>query len=67
MPFLPQLRTLLDVQAWGLPAVRTLKARVVRTTLVEFLYFCGCELIGPLSEQELQTWITQAKDWTSDR
>ena len=63
LPMPCQLGTILQIQAWELPGTRLLQARLVRTSPVEFLWFCGCELIDPLSSQELQQWCNGAKDW----
>src|SRR5947209_1318545 len=48
LPLPMQPGTILEIEAWGVPAARTLRARVVRTAPVEFLWFCGCELDPPL-------------------
>jgi hypothetical protein len=57
MPFAPALGTVLSVSGLELPSAPPLRARVVRTTAVEFLWFCGCELLRPLSAAEFQAWI----------
>jgi hypothetical protein len=48
----------LEIHPWGLPGARPLQARVVRINPVEFLWFAGCELSGPLGGDELRTWLT---------
>jgi hypothetical protein len=63
MPFQPPLGTVLEVQAWESPASRPLRVRVVRTAEVEFLWFCGCELLTPLDDAELQVWVAQPQNW----
>jgi hypothetical protein len=62
MPF-PPPGIVLEVQAWESPASRPLRVRVVRTAPVEFLWFCGCELLTPLDDAELQVWVVQPQNW----
>jgi hypothetical protein len=47
--------TELLVQAWGREA-RPLVGMVVRTACVEGVWFTGCELATPLTEQDLGDW-----------
>ncbi|HXG13134.1 MAG TPA: PilZ domain-containing protein [Gemmataceae bacterium] len=49
--------TILEIMPHRLPGTRPLQARVVRSDSVEYLWFCGCELLHPLSEEELRTWL----------
>jgi hypothetical protein len=65
MPFPPQPGTIFQVEAWGLPGARTLEVRVLRTTAVEFLWFCGCEFTNPLPVETLRTWIFRMADFES--
>jgi hypothetical protein len=66
MPFPPPRGTVLEIQPWGLSPARPVQVRVARTTCVEFLWFCGCELLRPLDPAELQTWLAQAQNWLHD-
>jgi hypothetical protein len=63
LPLQVELGCLLEIEAWGLPGARPLQARVVRTTPVEFLWFCGCELSSRLDADELFTWAMAPRDW----
>jgi hypothetical protein len=45
--------TVLVVEPWRWGQGRRLRARVVRSALVSFLFFHGCEFVEPLSEDEL--------------
>jgi hypothetical protein len=63
LPLPLQPGTLLEIQAWDLAAAPPLLARVVRTNPVQFLWFCGCELLKPLSEAELRAWQQGPTDW----
>lgn len=58
LPLPVRAGTVLQVEPWGLEKARPLQARVVRTALVDFTWFHGCELIEPLSEVELRAWLT---------
>ena len=61
-----QAGTILEIKAWELPAARPLKAKVVHTKLVQFTWFGGCELIGSLSDSELQAWMSGPLDWLTE-
>jgi hypothetical protein len=62
MPFPPPRGTVLEIQPWNLPAGRPVQARVVRTSSVEFLWFCGCEFLRPLDPAELHAWLAQPQN-----
>jgi len=62
LPLPVQPGTLLEIEGWGLPANRQLRARVVRAAPVEFLWFCGCEFVDPPAESELTAWLTNSRD-----
>jgi hypothetical protein len=47
----------LHVQPWSPSNPKPVHARVVRATLVNFLWFHGCSLLEPLSPDELQRWV----------
>jgi hypothetical protein len=59
LPFAPRLGTVFQVEAWGIPGARSLDCRVLRTSPVEFLWFCGCELTSPLLPEELRVWLSR--------
>jgi len=58
-----QTGTILDIKAWGLPAAPSLQARVVHLHLIDFLWFCGCELVSRLEPDQLQAWLMGPRDW----
>jgi len=53
----------LTIQAWGLAGACRLQARIVQSKRVEFLWFTGCELLKPLTDDELQIWRSGPRDW----
>jgi hypothetical protein len=55
--------TVLTIQAFSLPRARPLAARIVRVTPVEHAWFAGCELLGRLSDCDLQIWCSGPLDW----
>jgi len=57
LPLPLQPGSVMEIEAWGLPAARLLRVCVVRTTPVEFAWFCGCKLLEPLTEEELKAWL----------
>jgi hypothetical protein len=57
LPYPVQPGTVLHIQAWGRDKARSLRARVVRSSPVAFLWFHGCKLIEPLSSAEIQAWL----------
>jgi hypothetical protein len=59
VPLYLQRGTELEIEAWGLPGARRLRARVVHSCPFEFAWMCGCELASPLTEAELRTWQTR--------
>jgi hypothetical protein len=48
--------TILVIEPWGRKAVRSVRARVVRSSREAFVWFYGCELTSPLSGEEVETW-----------
>ncbi len=65
MPFPPKPGAVFQMEAWNLPGARLLAIRVVRVSAVEFLWFCGCELLQPLAPEELHLWTARTPDtWT---
>lgn len=55
--------TLLTVKPYDVCDRRPLTVRAVRTTPVGWLWFCGAELLAPLSEEQLQAWLEASTDW----
>ena len=49
-----------DIEPWNLPGVEPLRARVVHTTRLEFVWLAGCELSRRLSETDLAAWLSTA-------
>jgi hypothetical protein len=54
----PRVGTILHVAANGKRPVRPLRARIVRSVFVECAWFHGCELLDPMTEEELRAWLT---------
>ena len=63
LPLPMQPGSVMEVEAWGLPAARVLRVCVVRTTPVEFAWFCGCQLLQPLAPEELKAWLMGPHNW----
>ena len=57
----------LEIEAWDLPRARLLQARLVHARPVDFLWTCGCQLLNPLSEEELQEWLKGPLAWVPER
>jgi hypothetical protein len=53
----------LEVDAWKLRRAPRLRVRVVHARLSHLHWFCGCELLTPLSEEELAAWLAGPTDW----
>jgi hypothetical protein len=49
--------TVLVVEPLGRDRAWRLRARVTRSALTAFVWFHGCELVEPLSQDELERWI----------
>jgi hypothetical protein len=49
--------TVLVIHCWRQANAQPIRARVVRSSARAFLWFHGCELLGRLSEEELQRWL----------
>ena len=54
---------LLRIEPFALPGARPVKARIVHAKPVEFLWFCGCEFVEPISEEELRAWLVVKTGW----
>ena len=48
------------IQPWGLETGLAVRARVVYSSLVEFLWFHGCQLDHRLTDDQLQGWLRSA-------
>jgi hypothetical protein len=66
MPCPLESGTIIEIEAWGLQDVRRLEARVIHSRPVDFLWFCGCELVQQLREEELHAWLKGPLDWLPD-
>jgi hypothetical protein len=66
LPCALQPGTVLQIQAWDLPKAPSLKAKIAHIKPVQFVWFCGCELVNPLHETELQAWMSGPDDWLSE-
>jgi len=49
-----------DLEPWNLPAAPPLRARVVYTSRLEFVWLAGCELSRRLTDEELAAWLATA-------
>jgi hypothetical protein len=49
--------TVLYVHPWSRSNAQPVRARVLRSTQVNFLWFHGCELLEPLSPDEVKRWL----------
>jgi hypothetical protein len=65
LPCPVELGTVLEVEAWKLPRAPRLRARVVHVRLSNLHWFCGCQLLAPLAEDELSAWLAGPIDWMS--
>ena len=65
LPFHLRLGTGLQIEPSGLPGARALRARLVHSRPVDFVWFCGCEFFSRLSDTELKTWLQRPIDWAS--
>jgi hypothetical protein len=63
LPCPVEVGTVLEVEAWQLRRAPRLRARVVHARLAYLHWFCGCELLKPLSEEELTAWLAGPTDW----
>jgi hypothetical protein len=66
LPIHLQAGTELIIQAWGLPRACSLLVRVIHSEPVQYVWFTGCELLGPLSDDELKIWASGLIDWIDD-
>lgn len=63
MPYALEPGTLLEIEPWGLPEARTLKARIVHAKRADFLWMTGCRFDDRLNEDELQEWLKGPTHW----
>jgi hypothetical protein len=49
-----------DIEPWELAGAPPLRARIVYTTRLEFVWLAGCELSRRLTSDELAAWLTAA-------
>jgi hypothetical protein len=63
LPVQLQERTVLSIQAWGLPQGRPLQVRIVHTKPAEFLWYTGCAFLKRLSDADLTAWRSGPLDW----
>jgi hypothetical protein len=60
LPFPGLLGTVLAIEPRRPRTPRmSLRARVARCALQEYVWFHGCELLTPLSEDELERWLDE--------
>jgi hypothetical protein len=57
LPYQVDPGTILVIQPWCRSNLHVVRARVVRSQLINFLWFHGCELTEPLGSEELQKWL----------
>lgn len=53
----------LRIEPFDVPGAGPIQARIVHHKPVEFLWFSGCELLRPLTFEELRAWLTYKRDW----
>lgn len=51
------LGTNLIIEKFGRNPARILRAQIVRSVPLEFVWLHGCHLLEPLTEEELQDWL----------
>ncbi len=49
--------SVIEIEGWRLPGGRPVRATVVRTQPVEYVWFCGCEFEAPLEQEQLYAWV----------
>jgi PilZ domain len=57
LPYPVEPGTVLYIHPWSRSNARPVRARVVRSTPVDFLWFHGCELLETLTADEVQLWV----------
>ncbi len=57
LPYPVAPETILYIHPWSRANARPVRARVLRSTPVDFLWFHGCELLEPLTPEEVQRWL----------
>jgi hypothetical protein len=50
----------IDIEPWNLPGATPLRARIVHTSRLEFVWLAGCELSRRLGDEELTAWLSAA-------
>ncbi len=63
LPVQLQEKTVLSIQALGLPGACPLQVQIVRTQPIEFLWFTGCKFLNRLSDADLTVWCSGPLDW----
>ena len=59
LPFHLRLGTGLQIEPSGLPGAGALRARLVHSRPVDFVWFCGCEFFSRLDDAELRAVATE--------
>jgi len=47
----------IHIEPWNLPGARSVQARVVRSSPLEYVWLCGCEFLTRLTDEELRAWL----------
>jgi hypothetical protein len=50
--------TVLRITPYNLRGAPLVRARIGHVTPIQFLWFCGCELLTRLTEEQCQVWTT---------
>lgn len=54
------------IQPYQLPGAGLIEAQIVHSKRVEFLWFAGCTLVEPMSEEALFRWLEAARKSQAD-
>jgi hypothetical protein len=54
---------ILRIEPYEVPGAGPIQAKIVHHKPVEFLWFCGCELLRPLTDEELKAWLVVKNGW----
>jgi len=57
LPYPVEPGTILYVHPWSRANAQPVRARVLRSRPVNFLWFHGCELLEALSDEDVQLWL----------
>ncbi len=57
LPYVVPVGKILIVEPWGRGKAHAVRARVVRSVARSFVFFHGCELLLPLTQAELRSWL----------